>query len=698
VGWGGLPQTFDEQNSQWAKEYAELKELLTDEEYTSARASTLNAHYTSPVVIKAIYTCLENMGFQTGNVLEPACGVGNFFGLVPENMKDCRLYGVELDSITGRIAKQLYQQANIAVQGFEETNLPDSFFDLVIGNVPFGSYGVADKKYDKHKFLIHDYFFAKALDKTRPGGVVAFITSKGTMDKQSPEVRKYIAQRAELLGAVRLPNNAFFANAGTEVTADILFLQKRDRPVDVEPDWLHLTETEDGLPINQYFVDNPGMMLGTMAYDDRMYGNSRETTCVPVDGADLAGQLSAAMENIHGEITEYELDDIGEDEDKSIPADPSVRNFSYCVVDGKIYYRENSRMNPVDTSVTAQGRIKGMITLRDCVRDLIYYQTEDFGDDVIQYHQNKLNRIYDSFTRQYGLINSRGNNLAFSDDSSYCLLCSLEIIDENGELERKADMFSKRTIRQRTTVTHVDTASEALAISIAERACIDLGFMQSLTGLSAEQLEADLQGVIFRDLGDCDPAEIPKAFFDLEKCPFVTADAYLSGNVRNKLKLAKGIAEMRPDLAKELETNIGALEAIQPKDLSASEIDVRLGATWLPVDVIRDFMFELLETPHMHKQYIDVFYSNYTANWNIKGKSEDRGNLKVNMTYGTVRANAYKIIEDSLNLRDVRIFDTVTDADGKETRVLNKKEINKGCVSELDMERPGAKGTAYADL
>ena len=674
VGWGGLPQAFDEKNGQWAKEYTELKELLMDEEYTSARASTLNAHYTSPTVIKAIYTCLENMGFQTGNVLEPACGVGNFFGLVPESMKDCRLYGVELDSITGRIAKQLYQQANIAVQGFEETNLPDSFFDLVIGNVPFGSYGVADKKYDKHKFLIHDYFFAKALDKTRPGGIVAFITSKGTMDKQSPEVRRYIAQRAELLGAVRLPNNAFFANAGTEVTADILFLQKRDRPVDVEPDWLHLTETEDGLPINQYFADNPDMVLGTMAYDERMYGNSRETTCVPVEGADLAGQLSAAMENIHGEITEYELDDIDEGEDKSIPADPSVRNFSYCAIDGKIYYRENSRMNPVDTSVTAQGRIKGMIELRDCVRDLIYYQTEDFGDDVIQYHQNKLNRIYDTFTRQYGLINSRGNNLAFSDDSSYCLLCSLEIIDENGELKRKADMFSKRTIRQRTTVTHVDTASEALAITIAEKACIDLGFMQLLTGLSAEQLEADLQGVIFRDLGDCDPAEIPKAFFDLEKCPFVTADAYLSGNVRNKLRLAKGIAEMRPDLAKELETNIRALEAVQPKDLSASEIDVRLGATWLPADVIRDFMFELLETPHMHKQYIDVFYSNYTANWNIKGKSEDRGNLKVNMTYGTVRANAYKIIEDSLNLRDVRIFDTVTDADGKETRVLNKKE------------------------
>ncbi len=674
VGWGALPQAFDEKNGQWAKEYTELTELLTDEEYTSARASTLNAHYTSPIVIKAIYTCLKSMGFQRGNVLEPACGVGNFLGLVPESMKDSRLYGVELDSITGRIAKQLYQQANIAVQGFEETNLPDSFFDLVIGNVPFGSYGVADKKYDKNKFLIHDYFFAKALDKTRPGGIVAFITSKGTLDKQSSEVRRYIAQRAELLGAVRLPNNAFFANAGTEVTADILFLQKRDRPVDVEPDWLHLTETEDGVPINQYFADHPDMVLGTMAYDEGMYGNRNETTCVPIERADLAEQLSKVMENIHGEITEYELDDIGEGEDKSIPADPGIRNFSFCIVEGRIYYRENSRMNPVDTSVTAQGRIKGMIALRDCVRDLIYYQTEDFGDDTIKEQQLKLNRLYDAFTKTYGLINSRGNSLAFSDDSSYCLLCSLEIIDENGELERKADMFSKRTIRQRTTVTHVDTAAEALAISIAEKAGVDLGFMQSLTGLSVEQLELDLQGVIFRDLGDCDPTEIPGAFFDLAKCPFVTADAYLSGNVRNKLRLAGELAKMRPDLAEELETSIRALEAVQPKDLSASEIDVRMGATWLPADVIRDFMFELLETPHMCKRYIDVFYSGYTANWSIKGKNDDRSNIKANITYGTERANAYKIIEDSLNLKDVRIFDTMRDADGKETRVLNKKE------------------------
>nr|WP_243120531.1 DEAD/DEAH box helicase family protein [Pelotomaculum sp. FP] len=675
VGWGGLPQVFDKDNPQWAKEYAELKELLDEDEYNSARASTLNAHYTSPVVIKAIYTCLENMGFQTGNILEPACGSGNFFGLVPESMKNSKLYGVELDGVTGRIAKQLYQQANIAVQGFEETNLPDSFFDLAVGNVPFGSYGVADKQYDKYKFYIHDYFFAKTLDKVRPGGIIAFITSKGTMDKQNPEVRKYIAQRAELLGAVRLPNNAFLANAGTEVTTDILFLQKRDRVMGVEPDWVHLSTTEDSVPVNQYFADNPDMVLGTMVFDKSMYGNESETACLPHEDADLAELLREALENIHAEINDYEMDNISEDTDtSSIPADPSVRNFSYSLVDGEIYFWENSRMNRVETSVTAQGRIRGMIELRDCVRELIEYQTEDYSDETIRMQQRKLNRLYYAFTAKYGLINSRGNSMAFADDSAYCLLCSLEVLDENGEMERKADMFSKRTIRQRTSVAHVDTAAEALAISIAEKACVDLGFMHSLTGLSEEQLADDLQGVIFRNLGDQDPAQVPKAFFDITRCPFVTADEYLSGNVRNKLRLARGLAEMQPGLAEQIASNIKALEAVQPKDLSASEIDVRLGATWLPPDVVKNFMFELLETPPMYRQYIDVFYSSYTANWNVKGKNDDcSDNIKANVTYGTKRVNAYKIIEDTLNLRDVRIFDTIYE-NNVEKRVLNKKE------------------------
>lgn len=662
VGWGGLPQVFDEQKSQWAKEYAELKELLDADEYASARASTLNAHYTSPIVIKAIYSCLANMGFRTGNVLEPAMGVGNFFGLVPDSMKNSKLYGVELDSITGRIAKQLYQQANIAVQGFEETNLPDSFFDLAIGNVPFGSYGVADKKYDKYHFYIHDYFFAKTLDKVRPGGIIAFITSKGTMDKQNSEVRKYIAQRAELLGAVRLPNNAFFANAGTEVTTDILFLQKRDRVIDIEPDWVHLSTTEDGIPVNRYFADNPDMVLGTVAYDDRMYGNAKETTCMPYENADLAELLREALENIHAEISEYELDDVTEDEDAPIPADPNVRNFSYTFVDGGIYYRENSRMNKVEVSVTAANRIKGMIALRNCVRDLIEYQTEDYSDEVIREQQRRLNRLYDAFTVTYGPLNSRGNNMAFSDDSSYCLLCSLEILDENGELERKADMFTKRTIRQRTIISHVDTASEALAISIAEKARVDMDFMQSLTGLSGEQIVKELEGVIFRN---------PEKTGSEDNPHYETADAYLSGNVREKLKTARQSAEMHPDI---YGVNVTALEAVQPKDLDASEIDVRLGATWLPPDVVKDFIFELLETPYMYRRYIDVFYSTYTANWNVKGKNDDRSdNIKANVTYGTKRINAYKIIEETLNLRDVRIFDTVYE-DGNEKRVLNKKE------------------------
>ena len=675
VGWGGLPQAFDENNPSWAKEYGELKELLDEDEYVSARASTLNAHYTSPAVIKAIYTCLENMGFQTGNILEPACGIGNFFGLVPESMKDSKLYGVELDGITGRIARQLYQNANIAVQGFEETNLPDSFFDLAVGNVPFGNYGVADKKYDKHHFLIHDYFFAKTLDKVRPGGVVAFITSSGTLDKQNPEIRKYIAQRAEFLGAVRLPNNAFLKNAGTEVVADIIFLQKRDRVIDIEPDWVHLDKTPEGFTVNSYFVQNPDMILGQLTEENTQYGR-QECTCLPHEDTDLTELLRETLENIHAEITEYELEDIGEDADiSSIPADPSVRNFSYCLVDGEIYFRENSRMNRVETSVTAQGRIKGMIELRDCVRDLIEYQTEDYGDEAILQQQRKLNRLYDAFTAKYGLINSRGNSMAFADDSAYCLLCSLEVLDENGEMERKADMFSKRTIRQRTTVAHVDTAAEALAISIAEKACVDLGLMQSLTGLSEEQLANDLQGVIFRDFGKAEPENVPRAFFQVESFSYVTADSYLSGNVREKFKQVQGLAKiLLPEQAEEIAVNIKALEAVQPKDLSASEIDVRLGATWLPPDVVKDFLFELLETPPMYRRYIDVFYSGYTANWNVKGKNDDRSdNIKANVTYGTRRINAYKIIEETLNLKDVRIFDTIYE-DNVEKRVLNKKE------------------------
>ncbi|RNC62897.1 MAG: hypothetical protein AWM53_01823 [Candidatus Dichloromethanomonas elyunquensis] len=675
VGWGSLPQVFDDKNSQWAKEYAELKELLTEDEYSSARASTLNAHYTSPTVIKAIYTCLENMGFKTGNILEPACGIGNFFGLILDSMNNSKLYGVELDGITGRIAKQLYQNVSIAVQGFEETNLPDSFFDLAVGNVPFGSYSVADKKYDKHKFYIHDYFFAKTLDKVRPGGIIAFITSKGTMDKQSPEVRKYIAQRAELLGAVRLPNNAFLANAGTEVTADILFLQKRDRVIDIEPDWVHLSMTEDGIPINRYFADNPDMVLGTMAYDERMYGNKSETTCLPYENAGLAVILREALENIHAEITEYELDELSNDEEASIPADPNVRNFSYTVVDGEIYYRENSRMNRVETSVTAEGRIKGMIAIRDSVRDLIEFQTGDYSDEIIREQQSKLNNLYDDFTVKYGLLSSRGNSMAFSDDSSYCLLCSLEILDENGELERKADMFSKRTIKQRTVISHVDTAAEALAISIAEKARVDMEFMQRLTGLSEERLAEDLQGVIFRDFGKVIPENIPRALFQVDSFPYVTADEYLSGNVREKLKQVQALVKiLPPEQGEKLTANITALEAVQPKDLDASEIDVRLGATWLPPEVVKDFIFELLETPYMYRRYIDVFYSFYTANWNVKGKSDDRSdNIKANVTYGTKCINAYKIIEESLNLRDVRIFDNVYE-DGVEKRVLNKKE------------------------
>ncbi len=675
VGWGGIPQAFDVENASWASEYAELKQLVTEDEYTFARESTLNAHYTSPIVIKAIYQAIENMGFKTGNVLEPACGIGNFFGLVPESMAESKLYGVELDSITGRIAKQLYQSARIAVQGYEEANLPDSFFDLAVGNVPFGSYGIADKRYDKNHFLIHDYFFAKTLDKVRPGGIIAFITSKGTLDKRNPAVRKYIAQRADLIGAIRLPNNAFTANAGTQVTSDILFLQKRDRPVETDPDWVHLTQTEDGIPINSYFAANPDMMLGTMAFDDMMYGNHSETTCIPFEGADLADQLRIAIENIHAELTDYERDELEESETESIPADPNVRNFCFALVDGQVYYRENSRMNKIEVSITAANRIRGMIELRDCTRRLIEYQLEGYPDEAIQREQQNLNKLYDGFTAQYGLINSRANDMAFSDDSSYCLLCSLEVIDENGELERKADMFTKRTIKPHTVVTSVDTASEALAVSLAEKACVDLPYMVSLTGLSEEQIEAELQGVIFRDVGNVEPGLVPKAFFQVQRCPLVTADEYLSGNVRQKLKQVRYLVSILPDeQALKLKSNVTALEAVQPQDLTAGEIDVRLGATWLPQEDIQQFVIEFLKPSYYAESRIKVHYSPYTASWSVEGKKADYDGVLANVTYGTDRINAYQIIEQTLNLKDVRIFDKKIDEDGKEVRVLNRKE------------------------
>lgn len=655
VGWGGLPQAFDTENSSWSNEYLELKQLLTEDEYNSARESTLNAHYTSPVVIKAIYRAIENMGFKTGNVLEPACGIGNFFGLIPDSMKDAKLYGMELDSITGRIAKQLYQNAKITVEGYEKTNLPDSFFDLAIGNVPFGSYGVADKRYDKNHFLIHDYFFAKTLDKVRPGGIIAFITSKGTMDKKNTSVRKYIAQRADLIGAIRLPNDAFYANAGTQVTSDILFLQKRDRVMDIDPDWVHLGQTEDGIPINRYFVDNPDMVLGIMTLENTMYGNAKDTTCVPYPDTDLSDQLRIAIENIHAQITEYEYEDIDETEDSSIPADPNVRNFSFTLEDGELYFRENSRMNRMDVSVTASNRIRGMIEIRDCTRRLIQYQLEGYSDETIEREQNHLNILYDDYTKKYGLLNSRANNMAFSDDSSYCLLCSLEVIDDNGELKRKADMFSKRTIKQHAVVTSVDTADEALAVSLAEKACVDMAYMSGLVGISEEQIAEELSGVIFHN-------PISKRY--------ETSDEYLSGNVREKLKIAKGFV----DSDASYQTNVAVLETVQPKDLTASEIDVRLGAAWISAEYIEQFIFELLKPSYNARNKVRVHYSPYTAAWFIDGKRSDYDNVAADVTYGTKRINAYKIIEETLNLKDVRIFDKKVDVDGKETRVLNRKE------------------------
>ena len=661
VGWGGLSEAFDENNSAWATEYLELSSVLTPEEYASARESTLTAFYTPPEVITAIYKAMEQMGFKEGNLLEPSCGIGNFIGMLPDAMQDSKIYGVELDTISAGIAQQLYQKTTIAAQGFEETNLPDSFFDGVVGNVPFGDFKVLDKRYDKHKFLIHDYFFAKSLDKLRPGGVMALVTSKGTMDKETLAVRKYIAQRAELLGAIRLPNNTFKGNAGTEVVSDILILQKRDRLIDIEPDWVHLDTDENGIKMNSYFVQHPEMILGEMKMVSGRFG--MEATCVPYENADLAAQLDEAVANIHGEITEYEAEEELEEEDNSIPADPTVRNFSYTVVDDKIYYRENSRMTPVEVSATAENRIKGMIAIRNSVRTLIELQTEDYPDSEIKAEQERLNRLYDTFSGKYGLINSRANTSAFSQDSSFSLLSALEIIGEDGELERKADMFSKRTIKPHTPVTSVDTASEALAVSLGEKATIDMDYMMELSGKSENEIFEDLKGVIFLNpLYEYGNSYEPK---------YLMADEYLSGNVREKLKIAKNSAELYPE---DYKVNVEALQKVQPKDLTASEISVRLGATWLPPDDVQEFIFHLLETPRYAQWNIKVHFSPFTSEWNIEGKSYDKGNVRAYNTYGTSRINAYKIIEETLNLKDVRIFDYIEDDEGKKKAVLNKKE------------------------
>ncbi len=658
VGWGGLADCFDERHSK----YAELKALLSEDEYSAARESTLTAFYTPPVVIRAMYQAFENMQFRNGNILEPSCGIGNFIGMVPDSMSESKVYGVELDSISGRIAQQLYQKSSIAVQGYEKTDLPDSFFDAAIGNVPFGQFKVPDKRYDKHNFLIHDYFFARTLDKVRPGGIIAFVTSKGTMDKENPAVRKYIAQRADLLGAIRLPNTTFKSAAGTEVTSDIIFLQKRDRLIDREPEWVHLGQTADGLTMNQYFIDNPDMVMGEMKEISGPYGP--ETACVPFDGQDLGAMLQDAIQSIHAEFTELDMDVLTDEEEYlSIPADPEVRNFSYALVDGKIYYRENSRMNPVDVSMTAENRIKGMIAIRDCVRTLIEYQTEEYPESMIQAEQARLNELYDAFNDKYGRINSRANSSAFNADSSYCLLSSLEVMDDEGNFVRKADMFSKRTIKQRVVVTSVDTASEALALSLAEKARIDMPYMMELTGKTEQELFRDLTGVIFLN-----PMHTHE---DDGHAKYLPADEYLSGNVREKLVLARRTAQLYP---KDYASNVQALEAVQPVDLTASEISVRLGATWLPPEVVEEFMFHLFSTPRYNQWNINVHYSEYTGEWNIEGKSYDRGNVKAHNTYGTNRINGYKIIEETLNLRDVRIFDYVEDDNGRRVPVLNKKE------------------------
>ena len=654
VGWGGLPQAFDEKDYSWSNEYSILKNLLDEKEYSQARESTLTAFYTPPVVIRSMYKALENMGLKTGNILEPSCGVGNFIGMLPDSLENCKLYGVELDSISGRIARQLYQKSTVAVQGYEDTNLPNSFFDVAVGNVPFGDFRVLDKKYDKHKFLIHDYFFAKTLDKVRPGGVIAFITSKGTLDKENPSIRKYIAQRADLLGAIILPNNTFKANAGTEVTSDIIFLQKRDSITDIEPDWVYLGENDDGIKMNQYFIDNPEMILGNMEMISTRFGY--DSACIS-DGEKLEDKLERAISNIHAEVKEYELDDIGE-EDNSIEADLTVRNFSYTLIDDKIYFRENSRMYPQELAMTTENRVKGLIEIRDCVRTLLEYQTEDYPDEDIKREQVKLNQLYDRFTKKYGLINSRGNNSAFSNDSSYYLLCSLEILDENGNLARKADMFTKRTIKPKTEITSVDNANDALIVSLSEKARVDITFMQKLCNMDMDKMLKDLEGEIFN---------VPEYG---EPNQWVTADEYLSGNVREKLKIAEHFAETD----ERFNVNVKYLKEVQPKDLSASEISVRLGSTWIPPEDIKVFIEYLLNPSNYACQNINVHYNEATSEWWIDGKNYDKYNIKATNTYGTGRASAYKIIEDSLNLKDTRIYDYYEDENGKRVAELNKKE------------------------
>ena len=654
VGWGGLPQAFDEKDSSWSNEYSILKNLLDEKEYSQARESTLTAFYTPPVVIRSMYKALENMGLKTGNILEPSCGVGNFIGMLPDSLENCKLYGVELDSISGRIARQLYQKSTVAVQGYEDTNLPNSFFDVAVGNVPFGDFKVLDKKYDKHKFLIHDYFFAKTLDKVRPGGVIAFITSKGTLDKENPSVRKYIAQRADLLGAIRLPNNTFKANAGTEVTSDIIFLQKRDSITDIEPDWVYLGENDDGIKMNQYFIDNPEMILGNMEMISTRFGY--DSACIS-DDEKLEDKLERAISNIHAEVKEYELDDIGE-EDNSIEADLTVRNFSYTLIDDKIYFRENSRMYPQELAMTTENRVKGLIEIRDCVRTLLEYQTEDYPDEDIKREQVKLNQLYDRFTKKYGLINSRGNNSAFSNDSSYYLLCSLEILDENGNLARKADMFTKRTIKPKTEITSVDNANDALIVSLSEKARVDITFMQKLCNMDMDKMLKELEGEIFN---------VPEYG---EPNQWVTTDEYLSGNVREKLKIAEHFAETD----ERFNVNVKYLKEVQPKDLSASEISVRLGSTWIPPEDIKVFIEYLLNPSNYACQNINVHYNEATSEWWIEGKNYDKYNIKATNTYGTGRASAYKIIEDSLNLKDTRIYDYYEDENGKRVAELNKKE------------------------
>ena len=670
VGWGGLADCFEETSPH----YEELKSLLDSEEYAAARASTLTAFYTPPVVIRGIYKALAQMGFTQGNILEPSCGTGNFLGLLPADMAGSKAYGVELDSISGRIAGQLYQNASISVNGFETVQMPDSFFDVAVGNVPFGDFKVLDKRYDKHHWLIHDYFFGKTLDKVRPGGIVAFITSKGTLDKENSAVRKYLAQRADLIGAIRLPDNTFRRNAGTEVTSDIIFLQKRDHITDLEQDWVHLDTDENGIRMNRYFVQHPEMILGDMVMESTRFGP--DSACKAREGEDLSEQLANAIQFLQAEIKPYELEELDEEEDHSIPADPTVKNFSYTIVDGQVYYRENSLMHPVEVSITAENRIRGMIELRECVRRLIEYQTEGYPDEDIAAEQQKLNALYDSFTAKYGLLNSRGNKLAFSEDSSYCLLCSLEVLDEQGNLKRKADMFTRRTIRPHVAVTSVDTASEALAVSISEKARVDMDYMAELSGKSPEELEKELAGVIYRDIRCAEnPEDILPSLADLSRYPLVTADEYLSGKVRQKLRMAKAFLEVAPDNQKETaRRNVEALEAVQPQDLGAGEIGVRIGANWVPIEVYQQFMVELLTPNYYVRDRIKILRSEATGQWSIREKNADRSNVKAITTYGTKRMSAYHILEQTLNQRDVRVFDYIEDENGKKKPVLNKKE------------------------